>query len=260
MDGPRPAPLGGLVDRIGEGEYRQLYGHLVRGMTARSMTSSSLRFQTGVVSEVAPGPSPPASARSRLRAGGREPHSTSIGVGGGRRPRSHGRPGTGQGARLLRGGPGRPGAEKSRITTVADAASSVPRSGMTGAQEGGRLPLPSQSATRGRCRANLRGFGCRAGGRPLRAVGLHYLHHDESYAFAHRNELTIHLAGGPASSERVGRGSIYMHVDDADALADEWRGAGVAFVEPEDFEYGKREGSHEDPDGNLIRFGSPLRL
>ena len=25
------------------------------------------------------------------------------------------------------------------------------------------------------------------------------------------------------------------------------------------FEYGKREGSHNDPDGNLIRFGSPLR-
>lgn len=35
--------------------------------------------------------------------------------------------------------------------------------------------------------------------------------------------------------------------------------AGVEFVEPQDFEYGKREGSHEDPDGNLIRFGSPLR-
>jgi hypothetical protein len=32
----------------------------------------------------------------------------------------------------------------------------------------------------------------------------------------------------------------------------------VDLVEPEDYEYGKREGSHEDPDGNLIRFGSPL--
>jgi hypothetical protein len=27
----------------------------------------------------------------------------------------------------------------------------------------------------------------------------------------------------------------------------------------QDFDYGKREGSHTDPDGNLIRFGSPLR-
>ena len=49
-----------------------------------------------------------------------------------------------------------------------------------------------------------------------------------------------------------------MHVDDADTLAEEWRG-GVTFVEPQDFEYGKREGGHNDPDGNLIRFGSPLR-
>jgi uncharacterized glyoxalase superfamily protein PhnB len=72
------------------------------------------------------------------------------------------------------------------------------------------------------------------------------------------NELTIHLAGAGVDPERVGGGSIYMHVDDADALAAEWRGAGVVFVEPQDFEYGKREGSHEDPDGNLIRFGSPL--
>jgi uncharacterized glyoxalase superfamily protein PhnB len=47
--------------------------------------------------------------------------------------------------------------------------------------------------------------------------------------------------------------------DDADALAEEWTGAGVDFVAPRDVEWGKREGSHEDPDGNLIRFGSPLR-
>jgi hypothetical protein len=50
-----------------------------------------------------------------------------------------------------------------------------------------------------------------------------------------------------------------MHVDDADTLADEWRNAGIDLTEPQDFEYGKREGSHIDPDGNLIRFGSPLR-
>jgi catechol 2,3-dioxygenase-like lactoylglutathione lyase family enzyme len=90
-------------------------------------------------------------------------------------------------------------------------------------------------------------------------LGFSTSHHDEGYAFAHRNELTIHLAGLGVDPERVGRGSIYMHVDDADALAEEWRGAGVDFVEPQDYEYGKREGSHEDPDGNLIRFGSPLR-
>lgn len=92
-----------------------------------------------------------------------------------------------------------------------------------------------------------------------RSLGFSCSHHDEGYAFAHRNEVTIHLAGSGVDPERVGRGSVYMHVDDADALADEWRSAGIAFVEPQDFEWGKREGSHKDLDGNLIRFGSPLR-
>ena len=90
-------------------------------------------------------------------------------------------------------------------------------------------------------------------------LGFTVTYHDEDYAFAHRDQLTIHLAGPGADPERVGGGSIYMHVDDADALAEEWRGAGVDLVEPQDYEYGKREGSHLDPDGNLIRFGSPLR-
>jgi hypothetical protein len=56
-----------------------------------------------------------------------------------------------------------------------------------------------------------------------------------------------------------GAGAIYLHVDNADKLADEWRNAGIDLIDPQDFEYGKREGSHIDPDGNLIRFGSPLR-
>ena len=90
-------------------------------------------------------------------------------------------------------------------------------------------------------------------------LGFSTSHHDEGYAFARRNDLTVHLAGPGVDPERVGRGSIYLHVDDADALAEERRGAGVGFVERQDFEYGKREGSHEDPDSNLIRFGSPLR-
>ena len=34
---------------------------------------------------------------------------------------------------------------------------------------------------------------------------------------------------------------------------------GVNVIGPDDYDYGKREGSHRDPDGNLLRFGSPLR-
>jgi len=79
--------------------------------------------------------------------------------------------------------------------------------------------------------------------------------HDDTYAFAHRDDVTIHLAqadGQPTA------GHVYLHVTDAVALADDWRKAGVAVVGPEDFDYGKREGSHVDPDGNVIRFGSPI--
>ena len=56
-----------------------------------------------------------------------------------------------------------------------------------------------------------------------------------------------------------GGGLLYLHVDDADQLAQEWRAAGAEVTEPQDFPWGKHEGSHTDPDGNTIRFGSPLR-
>ena len=39
----------------------------------------------------------------------------------------------------------------------------------------------------------------------------------------------------------------------------EWRQAGIEVDGPRDEDYGKREGSIADPDGNVIRFGSPIR-
>jgi hypothetical protein len=89
-------------------------------------------------------------------------------------------------------------------------------------------------------------------------LGFTITHHDETYAFAHRNNRTIHLAQTEAVAPAM-VGSLYLHVYDADEPADEWRKAGLVVVGPDDFDYGKREGSHTDPDGNLIRFGSPLR-
>jgi predicted enzyme related to lactoylglutathione lyase len=88
-------------------------------------------------------------------------------------------------------------------------------------------------------------------------MGFEISFHDETYAFAHRDRhLTIHLARQQSGDEA---GSLYIHCDDADELADEWRKAGLEVTGPKDEEYGKREGSHVDPDGNVIRFGSPLR-
>jgi catechol 2,3-dioxygenase-like lactoylglutathione lyase family enzyme len=79
--------------------------------------------------------------------------------------------------------------------------------------------------------------------------------HDDTYAFAHRDDLVLHLE---QSDGRATAGEVYLHVSDAAQLAEDWRRAGVEVVGPEDFDYGKREGSHVDPDGNVIRFGSPI--
>lgn len=88
-------------------------------------------------------------------------------------------------------------------------------------------------------------------------LGFRTSYHDETYAFAHRDHLTIHLA--QAGGRPAGGSVLYLHVDDADQLAAEWRKAGVTVSGPEDYDYGKHEGFHVDPDGNKLRFGSPLR-
>ncbi|MGD0311598.1 MAG: VOC family protein [Acidimicrobiales bacterium] len=83
--------------------------------------------------------------------------------------------------------------------------------------------------------------------------------HDHRYAFAHRNrDLTIHLAQ-PAEGELPGHGALYIHCQDADRVAEEWTQAGLEVDGPRNEDYGKREGSVTDPDGNIIRFGSPIR-
>ena len=83
-------------------------------------------------------------------------------------------------------------------------------------------------------------------------------YHDETYAFAHWGNLCIHLAHDDDPEAHV-TSVLYIHVDDADELAADWRKAGMEVVGPENEDYGKREGQHTDPDGNLIRFGSSLR-
>jgi hypothetical protein len=83
--------------------------------------------------------------------------------------------------------------------------------------------------------------------------------HDDTYAFAHRDrDLTIHLAQA-TGDERAGHGVLYLHCQEADRVAEEWRRAGIEVDGPRDEDYGKREGSITDPDGNVIRFGSAIR-
>jgi uncharacterized glyoxalase superfamily protein PhnB len=93
----------------------------------------------------------------------------------------------------------------------------------------------------------------------FRCAGFDVSFHDESYAFAHRErDLTVHLAR-TTEDAAAGHGVLYLHCQDADRVAEEWKQAGLDVIDPRDEEYGKREGSASDPDGNVIRFGSPMR-
>ncbi len=83
--------------------------------------------------------------------------------------------------------------------------------------------------------------------------------HDDTYAFAHRDrDLTIHLAQAEGD-DPPGQCSLYIHCQEADRVATDWRQAGIEVDGPRNEDYGKREGSITDPDGNVIRFGSPIR-
>jgi DNA-binding MarR family transcriptional regulator len=79
------------------------------------------------------------------------------------------------------------------------------------------------------------------------------------YGFAHRDGVELQLAADPGH-DVTHPGSAYLYVRDADALYEEWSQPGVAghTHRPEPTEYKMLEGSHADPDGNLIRFGSPM--
>jgi DNA-binding MarR family transcriptional regulator/catechol 2,3-dioxygenase-like lactoylglutathione lyase family enzyme len=79
----------------------------------------------------------------------------------------------------------------------------------------------------------------------------------DDYGFANRDGVGVHLAAHAGHRP----GSAYLLVRDAGALCQEWSGPGIAGrTHPaEPTPYGMYEGSHTDPDGNLIRFGSPIK-
>jgi DNA-binding MarR family transcriptional regulator len=82
----------------------------------------------------------------------------------------------------------------------------------------------------------------------------------DDYGFANRDGTGLHLAAS-AEGDAPHPGAAYLYVRDADALYAEWTRPGVGGhthpVRPTPYQL--REGSHVDPDGNLIRFGSPAK-
>jgi Ser/Thr protein kinase RdoA (MazF antagonist) len=92
----------------------------------------------------------------------------------------------------------------------------------------------------------------------------------DGYGFADRDRVSLHLSldtghehesnGDDGGHDHEHVGTAYLYVADADALYDEWTRPGVGGLTRRvgDTPYELREGSHVDPDGNLIRFGSPM--
>lgn len=79
------------------------------------------------------------------------------------------------------------------------------------------------------------------------------------YGYACRDGIELHIAKVDGLDPRTTTSCAYIWVDDAAALHDEWAAAGVEgrLHPPHPTSYGLNEGAHVDPDGNLIRFGSP---
>lgn len=79
------------------------------------------------------------------------------------------------------------------------------------------------------------------------------------YGYACRDGIEFHLAKVDSIDHLTTTSCAYVWVDDADALHAEWAATGVdgQLRPPCKTDYGLSEGAHVDPDGNLIRFGSP---
>jgi hypothetical protein len=83
--------------------------------------------------------------------------------------------------------------------------------------------------------------------------------HRSDYATASRDGINLHFHLVPDHSP-AHAGALYIGVDDADALHAEWAAAGIGETSDLfDPGFGVWEAAHTDRDGNIIRFGSPIR-
>lgn len=85
--------------------------------------------------------------------------------------------------------------------------------------------------------------------------------HGAFYGFIERDGVQLHLSRFIELDPKTNTSACYLYVEDADALRGAWTVAGVGgrFTKAEDTPYGLREFAHVDPDGNLVRVGSPLK-
>jgi hypothetical protein len=91
------------------------------------------------------------------------------------------------------------------------------------------------------------------------ALGFEVHIHGGGYATAARDVVKIHFRLVDAG-ETLAPGAAYLASDDADALHAEWRRSGVGETSDLfDPGFGVWEASHTDGEGNLLRFGSPIK-
>jgi hypothetical protein len=95
------------------------------------------------------------------------------------------------------------------------------------------------------------------------SLGFRTRSHDEGsdYGFVERGPVALHLTYRPTSYYSAGGIAVaYLFVHDADQLYAQWTQPGIQgrTQAPADMPWKMHEGIHHDPDGNVIRFGSPL--
>lgn len=81
---------------------------------------------------------------------------------------------------------------------------------------------------------------------------------EQTYAVVRRDDAELHFYEFPVDPKENLAG-CYLRIEDAVALYDEWVAAGIGILKPiEETDYGLREFAVSDPNGNLLRIGSPI--
>ena len=80
------------------------------------------------------------------------------------------------------------------------------------------------------------------------------------YAGLERDSITIHLQAASVTKRQPGQGALNVFVTDVDALYEELKARGAkALGVPKDHDYGMRDFTVEDLDGNHLNFGMESR-
>jgi len=76
------------------------------------------------------------------------------------------------------------------------------------------------------------------------------------YAVLKRDDVGVHLTEREDTSKKIPPCTVYVFVNDVDALYEEFKGKGIdMFSPPETQDYGMREFEVSDPNGHFLIFG-----